>query len=365
RELFASARVELLAQADRILHEKPLSVTDKTQLPPSGDKHDYLSIAPYWWPNPKTPNGLPWIRKDGQVNPRTRGNHTDLRRVQKLFHHLDLLTFAFFYSGQKKYADKLIQLLDTWFVNPRTRMNPHLKYAQAVPGLNSGRPAGIIEFAGLPAVITAVQILDNRHLLPAQTRQGIMQWFSEYYDWLNSSSFGKKEARARNNHANHYDRQLLVLLLILGRTRQAQVIFQRFKSQRIAKQIRPDGAMPAELQRTKALSYSIMNLRCMTEIAAIAKRFGIDLWNYQTPDGRSLKKAYAFLAPYARGGKKWPYQQIASPEVTLKERLPHLFTLAAAIMNEPNFYPAITRRSALSSLELLKYPPLSSPAPLP
>ena len=29
----------------------PWSVTNQKSLPPSGDKHDYLSWAPYWWPN--------------------------------------------------------------------------------------------------------------------------------------------------------------------------------------------------------------------------------------------------------------------------------------------------------------------------
>ena len=45
------------------------SVTDKTLSPPSGNKHDYMSLAPYWWPNPNTANGLPYIRRDGVVNP--------------------------------------------------------------------------------------------------------------------------------------------------------------------------------------------------------------------------------------------------------------------------------------------------------
>src|SRR5207302_521491 len=55
--------------ADDALTAGPWAVTDKTQVPPSGDKHDYLSQAPYWWPNPNTPDGCPYIRKDGQRNP--------------------------------------------------------------------------------------------------------------------------------------------------------------------------------------------------------------------------------------------------------------------------------------------------------
>ena len=56
----------LTAQADKMLGEGPYSVMDKQQTPPSGDKHDYMSVGPYWWPDPSKPDGLPYIRKDGE-----------------------------------------------------------------------------------------------------------------------------------------------------------------------------------------------------------------------------------------------------------------------------------------------------------
>jgi hypothetical protein len=42
---------------------------DKSFVPPSGDKHDYVSLTPYWWLNPDTSNGLPYVYRDGHVNP--------------------------------------------------------------------------------------------------------------------------------------------------------------------------------------------------------------------------------------------------------------------------------------------------------
>lgn len=33
------------------------------------DANDYVSLARYFWPDPNTPNGLPYIRRDGHVNP--------------------------------------------------------------------------------------------------------------------------------------------------------------------------------------------------------------------------------------------------------------------------------------------------------
>src|SRR5260370_7836542 len=63
---------ELERRAAALLDLEPPTVVRKHTLPPSGDIHDYLSIAPYWWPNPDTADGLPWVQRDGHTNPRSR-----------------------------------------------------------------------------------------------------------------------------------------------------------------------------------------------------------------------------------------------------------------------------------------------------
>ena len=45
------------------------SVMDKETVPPSGSKHDYMSLSIYTWPDPNTPDGLPYRIVDGVVNP--------------------------------------------------------------------------------------------------------------------------------------------------------------------------------------------------------------------------------------------------------------------------------------------------------
>ena len=56
-------------QAITLLKTKPFSVMDKQFLPVSGNKHDYMSQAPYFWYDSTKPNGLPYMRKDGVRNP--------------------------------------------------------------------------------------------------------------------------------------------------------------------------------------------------------------------------------------------------------------------------------------------------------
>jgi len=77
----SAASNKLKRDADRALAVKTFSVTQKDLTPPSKDKHDYMSIAPYWWPNPSTPNGLPYVRRDGEINPE-RDQTSDRKRLE-------------------------------------------------------------------------------------------------------------------------------------------------------------------------------------------------------------------------------------------------------------------------------------------
>lgn len=318
----------LLKLADKAMTEGPFTVMTKTQVPPSGDKHDYLSLAPYFWRDSSKANGLPWIRKDGQINPETRGDNVDYNVKNHFFRNVRILALAHFFSGEKKYAVKAEELLDVWFLNPSTKMNPNLNYAQGIPGLNEGRCFGIIEFGGIANVITAIELLEKKNALTAKKKEQLRKWLSDYLNWLQTSEFGIEEKTRSNNHATHYDVQVICLLLFLDRKEDAKKILESVKTERIATQIEPDGSQPHELARTKGLSYSMMNLRGFTKLAYYGKRNGVDLWNYKAQNGASIQKAFAFLAPYASGEKEWDYQQINKLDDT-KKNLKKLFRIAA------------------------------------
>ncbi len=165
---FRPAYSALIERADVALTEGPFSVIQKKQVPPSGDKHDYMSIGPYWWPDSTKTNGLPYIRKDGYINPEFLADQTDVAIKNKMFSNLETLTWAAYFSGERKYAEKAVELLDVWFINPETRMNPNLDYAQGIPGICEGRGIGIIDWSGIHVLITSVQILDSQGLLSPQ-----------------------------------------------------------------------------------------------------------------------------------------------------------------------------------------------------
>jgi hypothetical protein len=351
---------ELIRKSGIALNEGPFSVMEKLRVPPSGDKHDYLSMGPYWWPDPSKAGGLPYIRRDGEVNPETRGANVDTDKKSKMLNNVEILTWAYYFSGEDKYAQKAIALLETWFVNPETRMNPNLQYAQGIPGICDGRGIGIIDFSRIDKVISPVQILEAHGKLSIESRQSIHEWFKNYLNWLTTSEYGIDEGDELNNHATWYDVQVAGIALFLGKTEIAKGCLEGVKTKRIATQIEPDGSQPKEIARTKSLSYSGMNLRGFTHLANMGQTTGIDLWNYQTTDGRGIRKALDFLLPYVSGEKRWEHQQIGGIEGALAGLKPDFIVGAIKTGDKRYLDAAKSLSDSETELEILLYPMINN-----
>ncbi len=357
---FYSAYLDLIDAADAEMKKAVNPVTNKTQTPPSGDKHDYLSLAPYWWPNPDTEDGLPWIRKDGQVNPDTRGDHTDQVRSSEMFSSVQTLALAYYFSGQERYAEKAYQHIHAWFIDEETLMNPNINYGQAVPGSVDGRAAGIIEFVGVGKLITALQILEGDSILSQNEVLTMKQWMTDMVTWLTTHEYALKENNSNNNHGTWYDYQVLGMYMYIGDTAKALAKAESIKTRRIATQIAPDGSQPEELGRTKSVNYSTMNLRGLSYLSLMAEKVGVDLWNYETSDGRSIRRAYEFLVPYIMKTKSWSWDQITGGGAasSLEDMTVPLFAKASAIFQETLLPKEKSGTYALSYIDKICYPPL-------
>ena len=299
----------LRAEADTALTVARFSVVDKPVTPPSGNRHDYLSQAPYFWPDPSRPDGKPYIRKDGVRNPEIE-RITDHRAVDGLVANTQTLALAYYLSGDERYAAKAASLLRAFFIDPATRMNPNLRHAQFVPGVNDGRGIGLIETRALVRVVDAVGLIAGSEAWRADDDRAVRDWFDAFLAWMRDSPNGRDESNARNNHGSFYDVQVVAYALFLDRRDVAAGVVDAAKQRRIATQIEPDGRQPLELARTNAWGYSVMNLDGLTELATLGERAGVDLWHFATPDGCGLRRALLFLAPYAFGEKKWAFEQI-------------------------------------------------------
>ena len=326
----------LLADAREALEIKPPSVMDKTRIPSSGDKHDYVSQAPYFWRDTNSPSGK-YIRRDGERNPESRQD-SDAGRLGTVCSNAQTLALAFYFSGDEKYAAKAAEILRVWFLNPATQMNPNFNFGQGIPGEVDGRPAGLIGARGLVNVVDAVALLSGSKSWTVADQKGMLDWMTQYFQWLTTSKIGLGEAHAKNNHGSFYDTQAAVIALFIGKTDLARKIILDARTVRIARQIEPDGRQPLELARTKSFGYSVFNLRALIDLASIGQNLGVDLWHYQTPDGRSLLKGLEFMSPYAAAGKKWPFQQIYEPN---RDDLGELLLHAAPEFPESNLAAAL------------------------
>jgi len=335
------ALVQLRAEAARALQLAPPSVMDKLLMAASGDKHDYFSFGPYWWPDPARPGGLPYIRRDGEVNPDSKKG-TDDTAFGRMGEAVATLGLAYWFTGEEQYAQKAAALVRVWFLDPATRMNPNLEHAQAIPGVNDGRGIGIIESRHLTAICDALALLGDSPAWPAGDRAAFRQWLDTYYGWLTNSGHGRDEQGERNNHGSWYDVQASYLALALDRPAEARQILTDGLTRRLAHQVRPDGAQPLELARTKSLDYSLFNLEALFDCAALAEHVGLDWWRFTTPDGRSLRAALAYLAPYADPAKPWPKEDLHAAD---RSRLLPLFTRYLRHVDEPIFHTLLERFS--------------------
>jgi hypothetical protein len=324
------ALAKLERDARKALTVMPFSVVHKQQTPPGGDKHDYMSQAPYFWADPKTANGLPYIRRDGERNPEIN-KISDRQNIGRLISTVETLALAYYLKGDEAYAAKAALLLRTWYLDPATRMNPNLQYAQAIPGINTGRGIGLIETSGLTQIVDAVGLLAGSKAWTEADQRGLRDWFASFLQWMLESKNGRDEAAAKNNHGTYYDLQTASFALFVGKRELAGDILRAARKKRIATQIEPDGRQPLELARTRSWSYSIMNLRGLLQLAALGEHVGVDLWNYETIDGRSIRKALDYLLPFALDGQKWPYQQLG--EWPAQELFPLLRKVAAKYRN--------------------------------
>jgi hypothetical protein len=310
---------KVILLAEEAMDNGPYSVTYKEKTPPSGDKRDYMSVGPYWWPDSTKSNGLPYIRRDGIVNPE-RNEIQDAEFFKSVCSDLFLLSLTEYFTGNKKYAEKAVDILHTWFLDEKTRMNPHLNYGQSIPGRTEGRGIGLIDTRSLVYLIDGIQILKTTGHLPNDTYEGIQIWFKEFLNWMITSEIGLDEADEHNNHGTYYDVQTVAIALFTDQKELATNIINQQTKKRIETQFAEDGSQPHELARTLSWNYSVMNLMGFFELALLAENVDIDLWNYETSNGKSIKKGFLWLLPYSEG-LPWQHTQIKPIDLSSIKKL--------------------------------------------
>ena len=304
-----AAAKRIAAHADKMMKAGPWSVTHHRPNNPRVARNDYYSEAPYWWPDPKNPGG-PYIRKDGERYPDR--NFANRIAIGEMSEAVLSLGMAAAFLGREAAARRAAMVLSVWFLDPKTRMNPHLEFGQAIMGRNEGRGAGIIETVSLIYCAQGILLLEAAGGLDAKLAGGLRSWYAEYLRWMTTSKKGVDEMNARNNHATWWTAQVAAFAVLTGDAAAQRLAWDRYREHLLPTQVQPDGRCPQEEARTRSLSYSAMNLDGFSVLCRIAQMRGVDLWRYKTPKGIGIEKSFYYLLPYVLDPKSWRKPQITS-----------------------------------------------------
>ena len=293
----------ILKKANVYLTAAPVTITAERCERSKGGAHDFYSEGDYWWPDPKNPDA-PFIRRDGETYPGLFVAHR--KSLVRLSDIIGTLTSAYLITEDEKYAIQAVSHLKAWFADEKTRMNPSLLYGQAIKGRHSGRSIGIIDTIHLVEVARGAKLLCASPSYAPKDQSLVKAWFREYLTWINTHSYGKREKQHPNNHGVCWSLQAAAFADLVGDEKQLAWIRKQFKTVYLDKMMDKKGGFPAELNRTKPYGYSLFVIDAMAGVAQLASTLEDDLWTYQLPDGRGMKKGMEFIAPYIIDKKTWP-----------------------------------------------------------
>ncbi len=295
-------RARVLRNAQKYLGEKPATVTAAQSQRSAGGLHDFFSEGDYWWPDPSKPAG-PYLQRDGMTNPDNFVQHRQY--LMKLSVQVPAQAAARKLTKDRKYATHAATHLRAWFVDEATRMNPNLEYAQAIHGRTTGRGTGVIDTIHLVEVARAIPfIAASGALTPAQFGAA-KQWFADYANWMATSKNGIEERDTKNNHTTCWFMQVAAFAKLTGNKELLAFCAERFRKVILPGQIEPDGSQPQELRRTKPYGYCLFNLEALATLAQIISETGDNLWTFETPDGRSVRKAIEYMFPFIADKTAW------------------------------------------------------------
>ncbi|WP_271077289.1 alginate lyase family protein [Aurantiacibacter sp. MUD61] len=300
-------RDDIIDAGEAALERGPYSVTDKPRVLPGATANDYASIGPYWWPDPSQNDGLPYTRRDGEVNPERDGPEFDKARLRALSEDVRELSLAYHATQDARFAEHAAMLLRAWFITPETRMNPNFDYAQGIPGRVDGRGEGIIEASHLSTILEAEGLIAPSGALSGDERAAMRNWYRDFVIWMATSENGEHEMTKRNNHGVFFDFYLAHFALYAGAAEPASNVVEAFPEYRLGVQMDRQGRFIEELSRTRSWHYSHYVVDGAARLATIAECLSLDLWNAELEDGRSLQTAYTFLQRYAATPGSWPF----------------------------------------------------------
>ena len=326
----------LIRKANQELNTAPLSVVDSPIVAPTGDPHEYVSYGAYWWPNPDTPDGIPYVHRDGHINP---DNDLDGANLRRLTNATVPLSLAYYFTGNEEYADKTAKLIRAWFLDEETYMNPRNEYGLVIPGIRDG----YYDVAGfgnrLPGIFDAAAIIEGSSAWSTEDANALKQWARDLVEFGASTPHGAEQFEDPANHGTNFDFLQAFLSTYSEDLEIARDSVQHYLTNRFPRQVAADGSNPFEMRRANNLYYHRYNLERAMDLAAVGESIDIDAFDHETNNGGSLRLQMDYLTPYFLGEKEWDNW----PGESFRRRPQFYFTMfrrAAIYFQDPLFLDA-------------------------
>jgi hypothetical protein len=302
-------------------------ITDKNKSY-SGDRHNYESLSTYFWPletNPKAP----WVYKDGEKNPERL--KYDGAKINTFTYRCKYFAQAYLITADTLYAKLYLNDIKAWFSDRRTRMNPHLEYAQIIPNTqeNMGRPHGIIDAYVLIDVVESLIVMQQQEVIDARTQKKIKKWFSKFASWLRKSDNGIKQRLYNTNLSLAYDVMMCEIYLYIEDFKHYQNIADNFRTVRLETQFLTDGSQPQEMKRAQPISYCIYNMEHVLDFCLMQQSMGR---NFYAENASLIDSAMNFIS-----GKIYGVDQLNDMEKSNIEMLKNQYNSLAKTIQRLNF----------------------------
>ncbi|KZV91347.1 chondroitin AC/alginate lyase [Exidia glandulosa HHB12029] len=300
------AAESIVSWADTLGKQGPWSVTFKPFTAPTKDKHDYLSWAPYWWPDCSGVGNkteltqeeiwvtCPYKDRDGKFVP-------DVRLVNDTGSFAGLCDAVFYnaiawqITDNEDYAAKAVEFIRTWYLDDDTYMNPNLNYSQVIrgPGVQVGNHYGVLDMKTTSKILTAILLFRKAPYAgwTAELDGKMVNWSQRFIKWLETHPFGKDEGSTPNNHGTYFYNTMVSHQIIAGNTAEAKRYLDRYFTTQYLAQIDANGEQPLEVIRSRTYHYRAYNLGAMITNGKLGQYIGYDAWNLTTTKGGTIQKA--------------------------------------------------------------------------
>ncbi|KAI0649839.1 chondroitin AC/alginate lyase [Trametes meyenii] len=321
----AEAQTTIVQWAQDYAEKGPWTVTNKSVTPPSGDKHDYMSWAPYSWPDCSSVGNTtelspeevwttcPYVTKDGQFNPDGRLIN-DVGAFQDFSDAVLYNALAWAIKGNAAYSSNVAKFVKAWFIDADTAMNPNLNYAQMKRGPDGqvGQHTGVLDLKCMSKLVSGVLILREGKASEwtSELDSQLTNWTTSYINWLTTAQIALEEEAADNNHGTFYYNQLAALQVLVGDKDGAKQTLEKYFTTQYKWQIAANGDQPLETARTRPYHYRAYNLAAMITNAKIGDYIGYNAWNFTTSNGTTIQSALDYAITQSAGketaSELWP-----------------------------------------------------------